>query len=152
MTDSSSTTTIQCPVSGCTWTYESGFNAEQSFRVLNIHVDRDHPSPNSQQVTMGKVHKLIPPTVDVGIDQEAWISFKLKWKHYCEVSQLSPEMQSHQLFFQCASESLGNLLLMGNDNIINCPSVQILAAIEHHAVIHIGKRYVTGRINEKGTN
>ena len=140
MSTDRTTSVLKCPISSCEWSYESGFSDDQAnLQIINIHIDREHEKTQSHQHgTVAKAHKLIPPSVDVGIDQEEWISFTMRWKQYCRGSQMCEEMQSLQLF-QCASDALGNLLLKSNPNITDCPPEAILKALERIAVIHVAK-------------
>ena len=85
---------LACPINGCQWQYNSDFNADQSFQIVNMHVQSDHAQQQSRQVAPVKAPKLIPPRIDVGIDQEAWVAFSLRWKQYCQGSNICPEMQS----------------------------------------------------------
>ena len=134
----SKTVKLECPIQGCQWQYNSGFNADQSFQIINMHVERDHAPQQQRQVAPTKAPKLIPPRIDVGIDQEAWAAFSLRWRQYCQGSNISPEIQSIQLF-QCASETLGNLLLKANPNITDCTPEVVLQSLERFAVIQTAK-------------
>ena len=82
---------IKCPVTGCEWTYESMFDVEQSFRLIDIHVKQDHSQP-STPVAAAKAPKLTPPRIDVGVTPEAWQSFQIRWKQYCRGSQIPYEL------------------------------------------------------------
>ena len=103
-----------------------------------MHVERDHAVQQQCQVAPTKAPKLIPPRIDVGIDQEVWAVFSLRWRQYCQGSNISPETQSIQLF-QCASETLGNLLLKANPNITDCAPEVVLQSLERFAVIQTAK-------------
>ena len=136
--DSSTTITLKCPVLGCSWTYESSFGAEQSFKLIDIHVGRDHATQQASVATAVAAPKLTPPTIDMGVDPETWQTFAIRWSQYCQGSQLDGPMKSLKLF-QCASESLGNLLLKSNPNITDCPSDVVMRAMEKLAVIPSAK-------------
>ena len=135
----SSTTTLTCPISDCNWRYESTFGVEQSFQLISMHVDREHAAQPQVVASTAKAPKLCPPKIDAGVDLETWQAFQIRWKQYCQGSQLSQESQSLQLF-QCASEALGNLLIQyhGADITDNPPEV-VMRALEELAVIPAAK-------------
>lgn len=106
-------TTLKCPISDCTWSYESPFDVAQSFKLIDYHMDKEHASPHSPATTTAttKTPKLCPPRIDVGVDPETWQAFTIRWKQYCQGSHIGVPSQSLHLFL-CASEALGNLLLV----------------------------------------
>ena len=130
---------LKCPITDCNWRYESSFSEEQSFKLINIHVDKEHGNQQaSSSVAASKAPKLQPPKIEAGVDCETWQAFKIRWNQYCRGSQLNEQMQSLQLF-QCVSESLGNLLLKSNPNITDCSPNDVMEAMEKLAVIPSAK-------------
>ena len=39
--------TLKCPILNCAWQYESGFDAERSFLLISMHVEKDHAVPSN---------------------------------------------------------------------------------------------------------
>ena len=60
--------------------------------------------------------KLDRPKVDVGIEEEVWNSFIRRWEAFRVGSGITEDTAPMQLF-QCASETLGDLLLKAHPNI-----------------------------------
>ena len=44
---SSTMVTLKCPILNCAWQYESGFDAERSFLLISMHVEKDHAVPSN---------------------------------------------------------------------------------------------------------
>ena len=143
-TSQTSTRVLKCPMSGCQWQYESGFSEEFSFQLITMHV-KEHTVQQSNSTTIARAPKLNPPSIDAGVDQEVWQAFKLRWRQYCQASNIGEELQSLQLF-DCASESLGNLLLKSNPNITDSPPDVVMMEMEKLAVIHLAKGVVRGEL------
>ena len=142
--ESTSSTILTCPLNGCNWSYQSTFAAEEvNFKLIDHHINRDHAVQQSAMVT--NVKKISPPHIDAGVDPEAWHSFTIRWSQYVRCSQLSKEMQSLHLF-QCASESLGNLLLKSHPDITDYPPDVAMKAMERLAVIPISKGVIRAEL------
>jgi hypothetical protein len=138
--------TIECPITGCTWQYKSSLSQEQSIlEIIQIHIKLEH----SQQVTSSsstvKPTKINPPTIDIGVDQEEWNTFTIRWRQYCNGVNLSESLQSLQLF-NCASENLGNLLLKSNPNITDLPVDAVMKNMEAFAVIRAATSVIRGEL------
>ena len=128
--------TIDCPKQGCTWQYKSNLTQDQSIlEIIQIHVKLEHSQVTPTEGTMMKPTKMNPPTIDIGVDQEEWNTFTVRWRQYCNGVHLHEGMQSLQLF-NCASVKLGNLLLKFNPNITDLPVDRVMKTIESFAVIH----------------
>ena len=76
---------ILCVVPGCLWTYESIFGPQESMEILKMHMDHAHKQPEVRAAA-GRAVKFVPPSIDVGVDQEAWMTFTLRWEQYCKGS------------------------------------------------------------------
>ena len=139
MTESSDDKMVKltCPMDDCQWQYDSMFSMDQNFKIVNMHFDTVHNQQAKQQVNTAsaQARKLTPPSIDVGIDEEEWAIFSLRWKRYCEGCEISREHQSFQLF-ECTSVNLGNQLLKYNPNITSSPPDMVMDTIEKLAVIH----------------
>lgn len=127
--------TIDCPKQGCTWQYKSNLSQDQSIlEIIQIHIKLEHSQVTQTEGTM-KPTKMNPPTIDIGVDQEEWNTFTVRWRQYCNGVHLNEGMRSLQLF-NCASEKLGNLLLKFNPNITDLSADVVMKTIESFAVIH----------------
>ena len=71
-------------MSDCSWRYESLFNAEQSFQLINIHVDRDHGQQSHATRLTSKAVKWCPPEIEVGMDQDTLKTFVNQWRQCCK--------------------------------------------------------------------
>ena len=137
---------IDCPVTGCTWTYKSSLSQEQSIlEIIQIHVKLEHSPQVTASAATSKPTKINPPTIDIGVDQEEWNTFKVRWKQYCNAVNLSSQMESLQLF-NCASEHLGNLMLQANKDITDEPVNRVMATMEAFAVIRVAKGVTRGEL------
>ena len=141
-----SSNTIECPVTGCTWQYKSSLSQEQSIlEIIQIHVKLEHSPQVTTPACTAKPTKLNPPSIDIGVDQEEWNTFKIRWKQYCNGVNLSRELQSLQLF-NCASENLGNLMLQANKDIADEPVDRVMTTMESFAVIRVAKGVIRGEL------
>ena len=110
------------------------FSADQSFQLVTRHMDTVHSTGPHPSASMRKAPKLCPPQIDVGVDPETWRIFQVKWRQYCQGSQISEDTHSLQLF-QCASEALGRQLIQSNADIANCSPEVVMQMMERLAVI-----------------
>ena len=128
---------IKCVVSDCSWSYSCRFGSQESMQIIKMHLEYDHRPPESQ-TTKNRLPKFEAPTLDTGIDQETWIAFTLRWEQYCKGSGIDENLKSLQLF-QCATETLGNLLLKANPKITECTPEVMLEEMHRLAVIQTAK-------------
>ncbi|MEL6802241.1 MAG: DDE-type integrase/transposase/recombinase, partial [Bacteroidota bacterium] len=128
---------LKCVVPECQWRYECIFGPQESMELLKMHMDHAHKQP-MQAASAGQAVKFIPPSIDLGVDQEAWMTFTLRWQQYCKGSGISRELQPLQLL-QCASESLGTLLLQAEPRITSFPPEVVLEELRKLAVIPTAK-------------
>ena len=136
----SATTTLKCPVTGCDWEYKSSFTAEEvNFKLIDRHINMDHTSQRQEPaISAAATKKISPPDIEAGVDPETWQSFVIRWRQYVRCSKLSNEMQSFHLF-QCASKTLGDLLLKSDPNITDYHPDVVMRTMEKLAVIPISK-------------
>ena len=85
-------------------------------QIIQIHISQEHAQPAATQATTSKPTKIAPPSVDIGIDQEEWNTFKIRWRQYCNGVKLPEELKPLQLF-NCATPELGNLMLKADEYI-----------------------------------
>ena len=129
---------LKCPTSACTWEYSCEFSNDQCMQIIKMHVDTCHSQQPRVMADSGKCPKLERPTIDVGIDEEKWEAFVVRWGQFCQGSNIHERTQSLQLF-QCASETLATLLLQNEPSITNQPPEQVLASMRSFAVIRVSK-------------
>ena len=125
---------LSCPFQGCDWSFQSVFGADQSFQLITVHMESTHSTGSHASASSRKGPKLSPPQIDVGVDSETWRVFQVKWRQYCQGSQLREDLHSLHLF-QCASEALGRLLIQSNAEITDFPPEVVMQAMERLAVI-----------------
>ena len=124
---------LQCLLPQCDWTYPCSFGSEESYNLIKMHMEYAHPQPERNSHT-ARAPKFDAPTIDAGIDQEAWIAFTIRWQQYCQGSGISRELQSLRLF-QCASQGLGTTLLQYKRDITDCAPEVVLEELRKFAVI-----------------
>ena len=129
---------LKCPVIDCVWEYSCEFNNDQSVEIIKLHVGACHVQQSQGNQAPGRSPKIDRPTIDVGIDEEQWGNFVVRWKQFCQGSNLSKEAQSLQLF-QCATETLGNLLLKSNPSITDRSASEVLELMKSFAVVRVSK-------------
>ena len=129
---------LKCPVPPCIWSNECELNSEQCMEMVKLHVSVCHSVAAVAESSSGKSPKLNRPIVDVGIDQENWDSFVVRWKQFLVASHISKSTESLQLF-HCASEELGNLLLKSNPALTDMPVDELLSLMYSFAVIRVAK-------------
>jgi len=121
---------VYCPAPGCTYRTED-LPAEVVVTLLNIHA-LEHSRP---QIPASKLNR---PTVDIGIDEETWNSFVRRWETFKLGSGISEDAAPTQLF-QCASESLGDLLLKSDPRLTLRPTENVLMVMKSMAVIPVAR-------------
>ena len=98
--------------------------------VLNIHAIK-----HTQQASASQP-KLERPKIDAGVEEEVWNGFVRRWEAFRVGSGISDSTASMQLF-QCASESLGDLLLKADPDIHNKPIKDVMSVMRTFAVIPV---------------
>ena len=126
--------TLKCIVLGCQWTYKCSFerHPKESLRLIELHMEHTH----RQQAPVACARDLVehvPPSIDIGVDQEKWIDFQSQWHQYCKGSEIPQHIQSLQLL-NCASSTLGTMLLKDNPHITSCSVETVLERLRTLAV------------------
>ncbi|MEL6802396.1 MAG: reverse transcriptase domain-containing protein, partial [Bacteroidota bacterium] len=132
---------LRCPVTNCEWEYPCDFDKSQSFEIVKMHVSACHerqPGTVTATAIQSKAPKIDRPVVDLGIDQEAWNMFLVKWEHFGIGTRISDEDKPLQLL-QCASQPLSKLLVQADRAIVSRSVEQILSSMESFAVIKVSK-------------
>ena len=128
---------LQCILPQCDWSYPCSFGSEESYNLIKMHMEYAHPQPERNSGT-ARAPKFDAPTIDAGIDQEAWIAFTIRWQQYCQGSGISRDLQSLRLF-QCASPALSTTLLQYKRDITDCTPEVVLEELRKFAVIPTAK-------------
>ena len=127
---------VRCPAPGCT--YEAD-NADSGIvtALLNIHA-LEHsraPIPASYSFSGPKLNR---PSIDAGVDEEAWNAFIRRWETFKNGSHITDDAAPSQ-FFQCASDSLGDLILKAEPDVISKPIGEVIDIAKSLAVIPIAR-------------
>ena len=137
---------IECPVTGCTWQYKSSLTQEQSIlEIIQIHIKLEHSPQPTTTLSAAKPAKLEPPSVDIGVNEEEWNTFKIRWKQYCNGVNLRREEQSLPLF-NCASKDLGDQMINANRDITEEPVEKVMSIMKAFAVVRVAKSVVRGEL------
>ena len=105
--------------------------------LIRLHVSTCHITAASTEAT-AKCPKVTRPIVDMGIDQEQWNSFVIRWKQFRLASGIPASTESLQLF-HCASEELSNLILRLEPGVTELPVNDVLHLMQSFAVIRVSK-------------
>ena len=111
---------LQCPIPGCSYA-----TPEMSETVACALLAAHTPVHTSAFIVGAANHssgpKLERPKIDVGINEEEWNIFTRRWDAFVIGSNLNPNSCSSQLF-QCAGETLGNMLLKCDPSVVSKPT------------------------------
>ena len=107
-------------------------------QIIKMHVDTCHAQQPHVMTESGNSPKIERPTIDVGIDEERWNAFVVRWKQFCQGSNIREHSKSLQLF-QCASEKLATLLLQNEPSITDYTPDKVLENMRCFAVIRVSK-------------
>lgn len=124
---------VACPAPGCSFK-TADLPPEVIAPLLQIHA-QEHLRPT---VTASKGPKLNRPGIDVGVNEETWNAFVRRWETFRSGSDISDSASPTQLF-QCASDSLGDLLLKSDPSITTRSTQEVLTAMRSIAVIPVAR-------------
>ena len=124
---------VACPAPGCTYRTDD-LPPEIIAPLLSIHA-QEHTRPS---VPASKGPKLNRPVIDVGVNEETWNAFIRRWETFRRGSDIGEDSAPLQLF-QCASESLGDLLLKSDPTITARSTKDVLTAMRSIAVIPVAR-------------
>ena len=124
---------VSCSVSGCPYKTED-VAPEIVVQLLNLHALQH----TSAQIPASKGPKLVRPTIDIGVQEETWNNFLRRWETFKLGSGISDDAAPTQLF-QCASESLGDLLLKADPRLTTKTTAEVLKAMKELAVIPVAR-------------
>ena len=128
---------LTCPVTSCAWVYHCEFSNDQCMELIKLHVSTCHIATPSTEAT-SRCPKVSRPIVDIGIDQEKWNAFVIRWKQFRLASGIPTSAESLQLF-HCASEELGTLILRLEPDVTELPVDDVLRLMQSFAVIRVSK-------------
>jgi hypothetical protein len=131
---------VSCPAPDCQYETED-VDAAVVVALLNIHA-LQHTQPTT---TKSRGPKLNRPHIDIGVEQETWMTFVRRWETFRVGSQISDDASSTQLF-QCTSEALGDLLLKMDPEITSRPVDDVLSAMRSLAVIPVAKGVIRAEL------
>lgn len=119
---------MKCQIKGCSFETDD-LPPEIAVRLLNIHA-LVHFQP---KVPASRGPKLNRPTIDVGIDEETWNAVVLRWETFKSGSDIG-ELAAPTQLFQCASDTLGDLLLKSDPRLTTKSTAEVLKSMRSLAV------------------
>ena len=125
---------IKCPIDGCQFQTEDQ-PIEIITKLLDLHTIQHQQNQVARPISRN-APKLTRPLIDIGVNQESWLSFTRRWETYRFGSGIDDSIAAIQLF-QCASEQLGDLLLKSDPKLMLRTETQVLALMESIAVIKV---------------
>ena len=130
---------IPCSAPGCPYTTP---DEDVSVVVVLLQIHAISHQPTSAPPPGPKLNR---PHIDVGVEQETWNTFVRRWETFRIGSHISDAAASTQLF-QCASETLGDIILKANPEVTTKPVAEVLAAMHSFAVIPIAKGVIRAEL------
>ena len=131
---------LQCPIPGCQYATPEVSEAA-ACALLAAHT----PFHTAPSLSHSQGPKLERPRVDVGINEEEWNIFERRWDAFVIGSRLDPASCSSQLF-QCAGESLGDMLLKSDPLIVSKPTLELKTSMKSMAVIAVATGVVRAEL------
>ena len=107
---------LECPAPGCTYK-TADLQEETSLKLLSLHALAHAQTPTPSSFPGPKLNR---PSIDAGVDEEAWNAFIRRWETFKIGSGISSGAAPSQ-FFQCTSDNLGDLILKADPNVISKP-------------------------------
>ena len=124
----------RCPAPGCTYCTDD-LPPEVVVPLLNIHALEHSQAP---AISGSKGPKLDRPSIDLGINEETWNNFIRRWKTFRLGSGIDDESAPTQ-FFQCASQSLGDIMLKFDPDLLSKKINDVIEITKSLAVIPIAR-------------
>ena len=122
---------VKCPLPGCEYQTTDEEPAVVA-ALLQIHGSAHPP------VVLPPKPKLTRPTIDLGVEQESWNSFLVRWEAFRSGSSIDENSAATQLF-QCASDTLSEIILKSDPQIQSRSLQEVLSIMETFAVIPVAK-------------
>ena len=129
---------ISCPIPGCTYVTD---DVSESLvgKLLDLHII--HHNQRSSK----KGPKLSRPSVDVGVNEEAWQAFERRWTTFKNNSNICEDEAAAQLF-ECASVELSDLVLKMDQDVTSRPVQEVLDILKSLAVIPVAKGVIRAEL------
>ena len=115
---------VKCPYPGCDYEADQA-DAQVVVALLNIHALSHTQSTNHSAAPQPKLDR---PRIDMGVEEEVWNGFVRRWEAFRVGSGINESTAPMQLF-QCASESLGDL--------VSKSITDVMATLREFAVIPV---------------
>ena len=125
---------VNCPMTGCTFS-TADLPPEVVGPLLNIHALEHTGAP---RISGSKGPKLDRPSIDLGVNEETWNNFMRRWNTFRLGSGIDDCSATTQ-FFQCASQSLGDIMLKFDPDLMSKKIDDIIKITESLAVIPIAR-------------
>ena len=121
---------IKCPL--CDYTTDDT-DVQIVASLLNIHAMSHSQNATASHQPQPKLDR---PKIDAGVEEEVWNSFMRRWEAFRMGSGISQNTAPMQLF-QCATESLGDLVLKYDPGIHNRDIETVISIMRSFAVIPV---------------
>ena len=125
---------LECPAPGCTYK-TADLKEETSLQLLSLHALAHAQTPTPSSFPGPKLNR---PSIDAGVDEEAWNAFIRRWETFKIGSGISAGAAPSQ-FFQCTSDNLGDLILKADPEVISKPINDVIEIVKSLAVIPIAR-------------
>ena len=123
---------VKCPIPGCD--YEANEEvASIVAALLNIHALTHTQTSN---VSAASQPKLDRPRIDMGVEEEVWNGFVRRWEAFRVGSGINESTAPMQLF-QCASDSLGDIVLKAHPDIQSKSVTDVMNTLREFAIIPV---------------
>ena len=123
---------VKCPIPDCD--FETNHeDANVVVALLNIHALSHTQSTNRSAAPQPKLDR---PRIEMGVEEEVWNGFVRRWEAFRVGSGINDSTAPMQLF-QCASESLGDLVLKAHPDIQSKSVKDVKATLREFAVIPV---------------
>ena len=126
---------ISCPIEGCQFQTEDQ-PMEIVVKLLELHGIQHTQQRVAPQTVATSAPKLNRPHIDLGINQETWLTFTRRWETYKRGSGISDGDAAIQLL-QCSSDKLGAMLLNTLPDFMQRSEREVLQQMETIAVIKV---------------
>ena len=119
---------IQCP--------RCDYETVDAEAQIVVELLRIHATSHAQNVAGSNQPKLERPRIDIGVEEEVWNNFMRRWEAFrigSGIEQSTAPMQ----FLQCATESLGDLVLKYDPEIHTKDIKTVISVMRSFAVIPV---------------
>ena len=92
---------LKCPMGDeCNWEYPCDFDQDKSMEIIKMHFSARHSTQvaATSETSINKAPKMDRPVVDIGIDQEEWNLFLVRWEQFRIGSRITPDSAASNYF------------------------------------------------------